>query len=303
MPRKVMITGAGGFAGAYLAPLLADAGYHVVGLVNGRADSARNGISELYQLDLRNLNAVKSAVLEIRPSHVVHLAAISFVAHENISELYETNIVGTKNLLVSLSELAEKPQAVLLASSANVYGNVGNADLSPLKEVDPINPPNDYAISKIAMEYLARQFYDRLNIIIARPFNYTGRGQSENFIVPKIVKHFRDRIPSIELGNIDISRDFTDVRATVQYFRLMMECPDAVGRIYNICSGLSLSLKYILSECERLTGHSMDVKINPAFVRANELKCLVGSPQKLHDEIGRVGAYPFERTLQWMLEA
>jgi nucleoside-diphosphate-sugar epimerase len=298
--KRVLITGIAGFAGRYLSPLLAKAGYEVHGLTNGQAATAIAGMKTGHLADLRNVEQMCQVVAEISPSHVVHLAAISFVAHEDVSEIYETNVVGTRNLLSALARAEKKPEAVLLTSSANVYGN---SDLGVLAEDDKVRPENDYAVSKIAMEYMARQFSDDLNLIVARPFNYTGRGQSSNFLVPKIVNHFRERAARIELGNIDVSRDFADVRTVMEYFHRLLETPGAAGNTYNICTGVPYSLKSIIETCARITGHQIEISINQAFVRPHEIKSLVGNPAKLHSAVGKVDTYTFDTTLEWMLKA
>jgi nucleoside-diphosphate-sugar epimerase len=300
MSRKVLITGIAGFAGHYLSPLLAKAGYEVHGLTNGQPIAAVTGMEACHSADLRNVEQVYKVVSEINPSHVVHLAAISFVAHTDVREIYETNIVGTRNLLSVLARTEEKPETVLLTSSANVYGN---STLGVLAEDDEIHPENDYAVSKIAMEYMARQFSDKLNLIVVRPFNYTGRGQSSNFLVPKIVNHFRERATCIELGNIDVSRDFADVRTVMEYFQRLLETPQAVGGTYNICTGVPHSLQSIIDTCARITGHQIEISVNQAFVRPLEIQSLVGNPTKLHDAVGKVDTYTFDATLEWMLKA
>ncbi len=298
MSNRVLITGATGFAGQYLTANLAEAGYSIAGFTAHDTAHTGGGVDQLLTVDLRDLHATQEAVRAISPNRVVHLAAISFVGHENIGEIYDTNIVGTRNLLKALSELKEKPDAVLLTSSANIYGNT---DKGVVAEDQIPAPANDYAVSKIAMEYMARQFAEALPIIISRPFNYTGRGQAESFLVPKIVKHFKERADFIELGNIDVSRDFSDVRTVVQYMRRLIETPTAAGGTYNICSGRPYSLEYVLETCARITGHRLEVRINPAFVRANEVKSLTGDPTRLHGAVGVQADYPLEETLTWML--
>ncbi len=298
MSSRVLITGVTGFAGRYLAANLTEAGHEVLGLTGHPPGQAASVEGEAPIVDLRDLRGTRAAILELAPDRVIHLAAISFVGHENIAEIYDTNIVGTRNLLTALAELPKRPEAVLLTSSANVYGN---ADIGVLDEQQPPAPANDYAVSKIAMEYMARQFSDILPIAISRPFNYTGRGQAESFLVPKIVKHFRQRVDYIELGNIDVSRDFSDVRTVVQYMRRLIETPAAAGGVYNICSGRPYSLQYILDACARISGHHLEVRINPAFVRANEVKMLTGDPSRLHRTVGVQPDFSLEDTLAWML--
>lgn len=298
MQKRVLITGISGFAGHYLSPVMASAGYEVIGTGHGPEAASVEGCAAIHRVDLRDRAAVEAVVRAVAPTHVVHLAAISFVGHEDVGEIYDTNIVGSRNLLSALAGLAQKPQAVLLTSSANVYGNSTKGVLS---ETDVLNPANDYAVSKAAMEMMSRQFADDLNIVIARPFNYTGIGQAENFLIPKIVGHFRNRAGVIELGNTGVSRDFSDVRSVASYFRGLLESPAAVGKVYNICSGVPYSLQQIVAMCEAITGHKIEVRVNPAFVRPNEVKTLVGDPSRLHADIGSTGDIALDDTLRWML--
>ncbi|MDE2430651.1 MAG: GDP-mannose 4,6-dehydratase, partial [Burkholderiales bacterium] len=187
--------------------------------------------------------------------------------------------------------------AVLVASSANIYGNTRTEIIS---ESEPAQPANDYAISKLAMEHIARLWMEKLPIIVTRPFNYTGVGQSNNFLLSKIISHFQRRATSIELGNLDVARDFSDVRDVVQiYARLLKLAP--AGRTFNICSGHAYSLRNVLQMAGELAGYDLDVKVNPAFVRANEVKKLTGDPSSLYRCIGELKPIPLKDTLSWML--
>jgi nucleoside-diphosphate-sugar epimerase len=161
-------------------------------------------------------------------------------------------------------------------------------------------PGNDYAVSKLAMEHMASLWFDKLPIVITRPFNYTGRGQSENFLIPKIVAHFRRGAEVIELGNLDVWRDFSDVRAVVEAYCRLLESNPA-GQIVNVCSGVVHSLREIIAMLENITGHTMRVEVNPAYVRSNEVRSLCGDPAYLRSLIGDWRTPALEETLQWML--
>ena len=293
---RALVTGLGGFTGRYLASELEVAGYRVFGTAHGNEPLSK----DMVAVDLDNREELRRVVAEVRPDAVAHLAAISFVAHGDVEAIYRTNVVGTRNLLEALAGLEQRPRAVLLASSANIYGN---AAVEIIDELVPPSPSNDYAVSKLAMEFLARLYFDRLPIILARPFNYTGVGQAGNFLLPKIVDHFCRHASVIELGNLDVARDFSDVRMVAQVYRRLLETPEALGGVFNVCSGRAYSLRDVLAMAASLSGHSLEVKVNPAFVRANDVRVLRGSRAKLESVIGPVDDIGLEETLRWMLGA
>lgn len=298
MKKRVLITGVTGFAGSHLASHLAAFGYELAGMTASRTEPVPPNDREIHVADLRDFAQVDKVVRAVNPTHVVHLAAISFVGHGDIRQIYETNIVGSRNLLQSLAGLSCPPECVLLTSSANIYGN---AEGQAFCETDPFRPANDYAVSKVAMEMMSQQFAGQLNMITVRPFNYTGAGQALHFLVPKIVDHFKRRQPYVELGVTDISRDFSDVRMVAGYLRRLLETPAAAGEVYNICTGTATALKDIIAICERLTGHHLEIRVSPAFIRSNEIKELRGNPDKLHKAVGRIDGFDIEETLSWML--
>lgn len=297
---KALITGIHGFTGRYMAAELIQSGHEVVGLTYKPDNRSIPGVSEIHSCDLADLQGLETVMEQLQPDIVIHLAAIAFVAHGSVSSIYETNLMGTRNLLESIVRAGIKPKAVLLASSANVYGN---ATGGMLDELTPPAPANDYAVSKLAMEHMAHLFDERLPIIIARPFNYTGVGQTENFLLPKIVAHVRRKAPVIELGNLDVARDFSDVRMVVQCYRRLLEQPAAIGNTFNICSGKAHTLQEVLDMVRTISGHDFEIRVNPAFVRANEVKSLLGNRQKLETLIGPVTDIPLTDTLRWMIES
>lgn len=290
---RALITGIRGFTGRYLATELETAGYQVFGTAHGM-EAHGNGV---YGVDLCDRVRLQQVVDEVQPDIVAHLAAISFVAHGDAEAIYRVNVVGTRNLLEALAALPHKPSAVLVASSANIYGNTTTEVIA---ETEPAMPANDYAVSKLAMEHVARLWMDKLPIIVTRPFNYTGVGQADNFLLPKIISHYRRHALQIELGNLDVARDFSDVRTVVcAYTRLLQLVP--AGQTFNICSGTAYSLRSILDMIAQLAGYEIEVHVNPAFVRANEVYRLMGNPSRLHHCIGDLPAISLQETLSWML--
>jgi nucleoside-diphosphate-sugar epimerase len=295
---RTVITGAGGFTGQYVAKSLAARGHEVHGIVHV-SHGAISGVEHIYEVDLADLEGVKRVVAEVRPHHVVHLAGIAFVAHEDVEQIYRSNVVGTRQLLEALAGLDRRPRSVLLSSSATVYGNAREGELS---EDTGFAPASDYAVSKVAMEYLALLNRTRLPLIVTRPFNYTGRGQSLQYLIPKIVAHARDRAAFIELGNLDVARDFTDVRTVAEIYSRLLEAPEAIGETFNVCSGTAVTLQQVLEMVWRVSGHRFEVRVNPAFVRKNDVRVLQGSAAKLEEVIGRLPVIPLEETLKWMID-
>lgn len=297
---RVLITGANGFTGRHLVERLARDGHELFSLAHHSNQASSPLVTRTWVADLRDLAALSGIVAELEPERVIHLAAIANVAHGDALELYSSNIVGTRNLLHALSTSGSTPAAVLIASSANIYGNrregVLNEDVTPA-------PANDYGVTKAACELLAQVYADRLPIITVRPFNYTGRGQSEDFLIPKIIAHVRNQAPVIELGNIDVARDFSDVRAVVDAYAKLLDSPAAIGQTFNVCSGKARTLAEVLKLAERISGHHMDVRVNPDFVRSDEVKILCGSRVRLEGVIGRLPMPELAETITWMLDA
>lgn len=267
---KLLLTGAEGFTGRPFARQAAAEGYEVVGL----------------RADLTDREALAREVREVAPEAVVHLAGIAFVGHAHEEAFYAVNVVGTTNLLDALLQLPRPPRRVLISSSANIYGN---SECSPLVETQPPSPVNHYAMSKLAMEYMARSYADRLDVVITRPFNYTGPGQDENFVIPKLAKHFAAKEEVIALGNIDVEREFNDIRMVCDAYLHLLRWGEP-GEIYNVCSNRPFTLQHVIDTFVRLTGHAMRIECDPRFVRANEVHRLCGSSEKLNQLLAAHGA-------------
>lgn len=283
MTSRILLTGASGFTGQHFMRLARSQGHQVVTL----------------QADLGDGQSIQQELANQAITHVVHLAGISSVDHAHESDFYKVNTVGTTVLLKALLHVQPPLKSVLIASSANIYGN---CEQSPIAERQPPAPVNHYASSKLAMEHMALAYADRLPIFITRPFNYTGPGQSPSFLIPKLVDHFARRAPVIELGNLHVEREFNDVRMVCEAYLRLLEQATA-GQIYNLCTGLTYSLQQVLAMLQSLTGHTMEVRVNPAFVRTNEVHRLCGDPRKLIETIGPLPDRPLAECLSAMLKA
>jgi nucleoside-diphosphate-sugar epimerase len=289
---KALISGMAGFTGYYLSKALINAGYQVHGMGANPSQEAN-----YHQLDLSDVAAMRCLVAQIQPTVVVHLAAIAFVGHADPEAFYRVNLIGTHHLLSVLAEMSPNLECLLLVSSANIYGN---ANEGVLDENQTPAPENDYAVSKLAMENMAKLWLSKLPIVTVRPFNYTGVGQSEQYLLPKIVSHFKRKEKQIELGNLDIRRDFSDVRAVVTaYVGLIQSKP--IGQVFNVCSGQATSLQEVLAMMKELVGYSIEVNVNPAFVRPNEVKILIGSADRLKTVLPEWQTITLRETLAWML--
>ncbi len=278
----VLLTGASGFTGQYMQKKLESQGMAVHAL----------------QGSLLDLEQVQEQVMRIQPEWIIHLAAISSVDHNDPEAFYKVNVFGTLNLLEALTSLKKLPQKVLIASSANVYGM---PDVDAIDESICPKPVNHYACSKLTMEHLVRNYFDKLPILITRPFNYTGIGQQSNFLIPKLVENFSKKSSTLQLGTLDISRDFSDVRDVVSCYRALLQS-DHHSEIVNICSGKSVSLAYIINFLEQLAGYSIEIETQPHLIRKNDITRLCGSNVKLKSMINSPAFRPIEETLQEMLE-
>ena len=262
----------------------------------GLADHAGRGAAD-RAVDLLDGGAVRRFLEAESFDYVVHLAAVSFVAHETAADYYRVNVLGTLNLLEALAAGAGKLKKVVLASSANVYGRPLR---SPVDESAAPAPMNHYGVSKLAMELMAGTWFERLPILITRPFNYSGVGQSPKFVLPKLVGHFRDRAETIELGDTAVVREFMDVRDVADVYAALLES-NAASRAVNLCAGQGYRLDEILEKLRALTGAAPRIERAPSLVRSNEIPHLVGSPARLKSLLPSAAFRPLDETLRWML--
>lgn len=291
---RVLITGIDSFTGRHLTAHLSACGYSVYGTTLGAGDGHRS-----YTCDLADAQSCAQVIETVKPNYVIHLAGISFVGHANTAAFYQINTIGTENLLNAIVQFASDIRKVLLASSATVYGNqtvdVLFEDLSP-------RPTNHYGMSKLSMEFVAANYFAQLPIIITRPFNYTGVGQPAHFLVPKIVTHFKERKAVIELGNLQVAREFNDVDFACDVYAKLLSCSQD-GLVTNLCSGQAINLMTIVEQMNQIAGYDIDVQVNPAFVRANEIPYLVGSPACLESLIGKIPSMDIADTLRRMYQS
>ena len=197
----------------------------------------------------------------------------------------------------SLNEINFFPKKILFVSSAQVYYNYNE---NKIKEDFKISPINHYANSKFSMESILDWYKSIFNINIVRPFNYTGIGQSNKFIVPKIILHFKERKLKINLGDIDVSRDFSDVRDVCSAYIHIMKYAEK-SETFNICSGKNIYLKDLINKISKITKHKLNVIEDDDFKRNNLIKHLKGDNSKLLLTGWKPYFTNFDSTLEWMI--
>ncbi len=289
--ETVLITGAEGFTGKYMTSFFKKEGLNVVSTALNPAND------DIIKLDINDTQEVRSLLKKIRPHYIIHLAAISFVGHPNDLDFYKVNTIGTESILKSLVAIEHIPQKIIIPSSATVYGNQGEKIL--YEEMTP-KPVNHYGCSKLSMEKIASCFFSSLPILITRPFNYTGSGQDNSFIIPKLVNHFKHKKAVLEIGNTEVKREFNSVDFVCNvYLRLLKSM--AHSKIVNVCSSRTYSIKEIIQKLQELTGHEIEIQVNPSFVRENEIDELKGSIKNLSSIIDIPRNYSIEQLLKDML--
>jgi len=301
VPSRVFITGATGFVGRHLTRLLREQGCDVAGTCF--PDPACPQEPHITHLDLRSGDALSEALDRSRPEWIFHLAALSNVRQswDRREETLETNLVGTNRLFEAVRRSCPSAR-VLFISSSDVYGVLSGPE-KHFREEDPFQAVNPYAYSKIAGELLSR-FYvqvEKLDIVLARPFPHTGPGQSPDFVfsdwarqIARIEKGLSE--PVIRVGNLDVRRDYSDVRDVVRAYALLLE-KGRTGEIYNVCSGKAVPLREVLDTLLGFSSRTVEVRTDPSKLRKTDIPFLAGDGSKLRRETGWQAEIPLARTL------
>lgn len=310
---RAFITGADGFVGQWLVRELQDAGYEVHG--GSRAarmplrtlDAARAGAMHWHRIDLSEPESLCAAISASRPDAIFHLAAQANVPASiaDPADTFETNLLGTVRLLDACRR--EAPDAMLVvAGSADVYGFAEPASM-PLREDAPLRPANPYAASKAAAEVSTLQ-YARcgwVRALVTRSFNHTGPGQSDAFAAPAFAKQIAAiksgaQKPVLRVGNLEAMRDFLDVRDVVAAYRLLAERGGPCN-VYNVCSGLAVSMREIVDELIRIAGVEVTIAEDPARMRPSDTPILIGDAGALQRATGWMPKIPLTQTLTDLL--
>ena len=285
---RALITGGKGFVGHWLAAHLKDCGDDVAVID--------------IETDVANGTAVQRVMAGVSPEAVYHLAAMTHVGDswENPSQVLRVNVLGTAEVLAAARTLPTNPR-VLVVSSAEVYGVVVPAQL-PLGEDTPTAPSSPYAASKLAAEAVALQAWRGYEqpVVVVRPFNHIGPGQSPNFFVPALAKRIvearRSGGRSLRVGTLTTRRDFTDVRDVVAAYRLLMARGEP-GEVYNVCSGRDVAMSEVAERLLGLAGVDLDLQTDPELVRPVDVPVLRGDASKLRAATGWQATTPLATTL------
>ena len=310
---RVLVTGVTGFVGGHLAEHLIGAGDLVVGLSasgrwpEGLAHLGRHvrieacDLAEIAEADLADLVARK------QPEVVYHLAAQAN-PQASVADprgTWALNLGGALNLLEAVKASGLRPRVVLVGSGVS-YGNPAPGHL-PVSEDCPLRPNNPYAASKAAADLLGVQHFlaHGTDVVMARPFNHAGPRQSPSYVLSALARQVAEveagTKPRVEVGNLDVVRDFTDVRDVVRGYRLLAEL-GATGEVYNLGTGLGVRLADALNTLAALAGRPVEVHVDPARVRPVDQPLLVADPSKLRAATGWEPQFSIERTLSDMLD-
>jgi len=301
---RVLITGGTGFVGTHLIELLKSKNYSVTVFGSGGCLRSAPGV-EYCELDIRDRDGVRSLVRQVNPHQIFHLAGISAIdtSWKDPRLTYEVNVFGAYNLFdAAMSQ--PSPTRILNVSTSQVYAPASGI----FSEDRVISPDNPYAVSKAMAELLVMQYrrHSQGGIVTARSFNHTGPGQPPNFVLSSIAKQFAEiqsgmRPPKLTVGNIAVSRDFTDVRDVIRAYCALIEKGRA-GEVYNVCSGIAISIAEIIKMFEAIAGIKIGLDIDPLRVRSNEVQQICGDNRKIQAETGWKTMIPLQKTLEDLLD-
>lgn len=301
--KKVLITGCSGFLASHLIKRLIKK-YDIYGFTEIK-DFKTNDF-DYRVIDIRDDEKVKEYIREVKPDLTFHFAAITNVGFswKNKKLTYEVNIIGSSNLFEALSEYSPHSR-VLIMSSAELYGYRGNKPIGTCEKIDVKNP---YSLSKYSMEMISDLYNERndLNIVKIRSFNFTGPGQDSKFVASDFAKQIAmiERgysEPVIHVGNLDVRRDFSDVRDIVEYL-IKISDEGKAGEIFNLCSGEAYSIRFILETLLSFSNKQIEVIVDKSRLRPADIPVLFGDYNELRRRLRIDKKYKIEETLFDLLE-
>ena len=311
---RVLITGITGFAGSHLADYILEnhPDVRLYGLVRWRS-RMENIVHiqekiELFEADLKDIVSLRKSLAEIKPDRIFHLAAQSFVpfSWKCPAETFAINAIGQINLFEAILSLGLSPK-IQVAGSSEEYGLV-NSDEVPMREENPLRPLSPYAVSKVAQDFLAWQYFKSygLRTVRTRGFNHTGPRRGEVFICSNFAKQIAEiekkkRKPVIFVGNLEAKRDFTDVRDTVRAYWLSLEKGEE-GEVYNIGKGKTFSMKEVLDILLSKSKVHVKIEVDSKRLRPSDVPVLLSDCTRFRKLTGWEPKIPFSQSLQDLLD-
>ncbi len=307
MPNRVLVTGCNGFVARYFVDYFRinkiEADFLGVDVTD---DGAIKGVA-YSQMDLMDMERIKALLSSFQPTHIAHFASVSSVSQswEMPVASFTNNTNIFLNIIESVRNLRLSPR-ILSVGSSEEYGNYPRHAL-PLKEYYQLCPCSPYAIARVAQEMISKLYADSygLDIMMTRSFNHIGPGQREVFAIPSFISQMLkakvDGRSDISVGNIDIVRDFLDVRDVVDaYYKILFF--GRKGEIFNVCRGIGFTLREIINQLADIIGFSPNLIMDPAKVRPTDNQIIIGDPSKLMTELGWHPIIPLETSLRQTVE-
>lgn len=312
----MLITGFSGFVSRHFLNYLVEnnLSYEVLGVdVNppkfAMEDYAPTLAMSFEQVNLLDKEAVEDMIATFRPDYILHLASFSSVAYswQHPADCFMNNTSIFLNVTEALRKHDLCDCRLLSVGSSEEYGDVKKEEL-PLQEDMPLVPVNPYAVARVSQEMMAKVLADSfgMQIMLTRSFNHMGPFQDERFVIPSFVRRILDIAESgaksgeIETGDTSIVRDFVDVRDVVRaYYRLLLD--GKTGEVYNICGEKGVSLAEVVDQIADIVGVSVTTRVNPDFVRPGDNQVVIGSAEKIRQDIGWTAEIPLRQTLMDMI--
>lgn len=314
--KRMLITGFSGFVSRHFLNYLVEnnLSYEVLGVdVNppkfAMEDYAPTLAMSFEQVNLLDKEAVEDMIAIFRPDYILHLASFSSVAYswQHPADCFMNNTSIFLNVTEALRKHDLCDCRLLSVGSSEEYGDVKKEEL-PLQEDMPLVPVNPYAVARVSQEMMAKVLADSfgMQIMLTRSFNHMGPFQDERFVIPSFVRRILDIAESgaksgeIETGDTSIVRDFVDVRDVVRaYYRLLLD--GKAGEVYNICGEKGVSLAEVVDQIADIVGVSVTTRVNPDFVRPGDNQVVIGSAEKIRQDIGWTAEIPLRQTLMDMI--
>lgn len=314
--KRMLITGFSGFVSRHFLNYLVEnnLSYEVLGVdVNppkfAMEDYAPTLAMSFEQVNLLDKEAVEDMIATFRPDYILHLASFSSVAYswQHPADCFMNNTSIFLNVTEALRKHDLCDCRLLSVGSSEEYGDVKKEEL-PLQEDMPLVPVNPYAVARVSQEMMAKVLADSfgMQIMLTRSFNHMGPFQDERFVIPSFVRRILDIAESgaksgeIETGDTSIVRDFVDVRDVVRaYYRLLLD--GKAGEVYNICGEKGVSLAEVVDQIADIVGVSVTTRVNTDFVRPGDNQVVIGSAEKIRQDIGWTAEIPLRQTLMDMI--